>query len=240
MTFQAVIILTCDFWFVFGSFLAGEQALQLWRGNRPWRERASKGGGPSHWRACSQAIFFFVTMLLYFLGPEVFFVFSRAWSVAKMKRKKRAAEREDVSIVCQRRKPFKSRNTRLHRQTSLFFRYMKCQCHPRIIKMLISFNGNPIGRDVQKLENTVLRTFGHWIKVGRLMIEVLFAMPIVNWQSFTSGTVVTGRCRASTVFIRLSALGESRRLFEAGCLLQLSAMTMLYSNKTWRCSKAEF
>ena len=141
MTFQAVIILTCDFWFVFGSFLAGEQALQLWRGNRPWRERASEGGGPSHWRACSQTIFFFVTMLLYFLGLEVFFVFSRAWSVAKMKRKKRAAEREDVSIVCQRRKPFKSRNTRLHRQTSLFFRYMKCQCHPRIIKMLISFNG---------------------------------------------------------------------------------------------------
>lgn len=88
MTFQAVIILTCDFWFVFGSFLAGEQALQLWRGNRPWRERVSEGGGPSHWRACSQTIFFFVTMLLYFLGPEVFFVFSRAWSVGEMKRKK--------------------------------------------------------------------------------------------------------------------------------------------------------
>lgn len=108
MTFQAVIILTCNFWFVFSSFLAGEQALQLWRGNRPWRERASKGGGPSHWRACSQAIFFFVTMLLYFLGPEVFFVFSRTWSVAEMKRKKRAAEREDVVQFVNEEKPLRA------------------------------------------------------------------------------------------------------------------------------------
>ena len=142
------------------------------------------------------------------------------------------------NIVCQGRKPFKSRNTRLHRQTSLFFVIGNANVIHGSYKCLYLSTENLIDRDVQKLENTFLRTFGHWIKVGRLMIEVLFAMSVVNWQSFTSGTVVTSRCRASTVFIRLSALCESRRLFEAGRLLQLSAMTTLCSNKTWRCSKA--
>ena len=199
-----------------------------------------RGRRPLALESSLASYFFFATVLLYFLGPEVFFVFSRAWSVAKMKRKKRAAEREKVSIVCQGRKPFESGNTRLHRQTSLFLLYEMPMSSTDHKNAYISFNGKSSWSRCPKLENTVLRTFSHWIKDGRLMIEVLFAMPVVNWQSFTSGAVVTGRCRASTVFIRLSALGESRRLFEAGRLLQLSAVTVLCSNKTWRYSKAEF
>ena len=108
MTFQAVIILTCDFWFVFGSFLAGEQALQLWRAKRTGRERASEGGGPSHWRACSQAIFFLCHSATVLLWTGSFLrLFSRL-KRRKDETKKRAPEREKVSIVCQGRKPLRA------------------------------------------------------------------------------------------------------------------------------------
>ena len=83
MTFQAVIILTCNFWFVFGSFLACEQLSNYGEQSEPGENARARAEAP------------------------------RTGELAR--------RREDVSIVCQRRKPFKSRNTRLHRQTSLFF-----------------------------------------------------------------------------------------------------------------------
>ena len=123
MTFQAVIILTCNFWFVFVFFLACEQALQLWRAKRTWRERASEGRRPLALESLLAGYFFSLPLCYCTSWGRRFsssFLALEA-RVAKMKRKKRAAEREKVSIVCQGRKPFKSRTTRLHRQTSLFF-----------------------------------------------------------------------------------------------------------------------
>lgn len=77
MTFQAVIILTCDFWFVFGSFLACEQLSNYGEQSEPGENARARAEAPRTGELARRRFFFFVTMLLYFLGPEVFFVFSR-------------------------------------------------------------------------------------------------------------------------------------------------------------------
>ena len=122
MTFQAVIILTCNCWLVFGSFLACEQLSNYGEQSEPGENARARAEAPRTGELARRR--FFSLSLCYctswgrrfsssFLALEA----SQRWN----EKNEPKPEREKVSIVCQGRKPFKSRNTRLHRQTSVFF-----------------------------------------------------------------------------------------------------------------------
>ena len=94
MTFQAVIILTCNFCFVFVSFLACEQALQF-MASKANRER-TRGQRPLALESLLAGYFFLCHCATVLPGAGGFLrLFSRL-KRRKDETKKRAAEREKV------------------------------------------------------------------------------------------------------------------------------------------------